>query len=113
MKLSHAHWLLRSAVRLVSSARLLFLTVALTPEEEEASLTFILSAKMRYPLASVEVAVLDSLRFWHSHGAAVEGLKAKGLWNEVWISQISHDKLEEGGEGDGEAFRHWLSLTWR
>ena len=99
---------------LVESAQHLFYTVALDVRDEAAACSFILSARLSHPLATVEVLVRDVQAFYHTHAALVLQLKEKGLWNGVWLSQIPPTALEHASASMlGDAARLHVSLLAR
>jgi len=108
---------LSSAAHLmVHSAQHLFYTVALDVRDEAAACTFILSARLSHPLATVEVLVRDVQAFYHTHAAFVLQLKERGLWNGVWLSQIPATALEQiatSNQQVTDASRLYVSLLAR
>ena len=88
-----------AAQRMVQSSQYLFYAVALDVRDESAACSLILSARLSHPLASVEVLVRDVQLFYHTHAAFVLQLKERGLWNGVWLSQISAAALEHVATG--------------
>jgi len=80
---------------LVQSSQRLFYTVALDVRDEAAACSFIVSARLSHPMATVEVLVRDVQAFYHTHAALILQLKERGLWNGVWLSQIPSAALEQ------------------
>ena len=80
---------------LVQSSQRLFYTVALDVRDEAAACSFIVSARLSHPLATVEVLVRDVQAFYHTHAALILQLKERGLWTGVWLSQIPSEALEQ------------------